>query len=47
MDMSIEKVAVIILAVAVVLIVLGFFEGTFNDLLSGFTDSVSYPTPNN
>lgn len=45
MDISIQKVAMIILAVAIVLLMLGFFRGSFNEMITGFTDSVSYATP--
>jgi len=45
MDLSIQKVAMIVLAIMVVAAVVAGFTGWFNQVGQGFVDSVSYSSP--
>jgi hypothetical protein len=45
MDISIQKVAMIVLAIMVLAAVFAGFSSWFNTLGRGFVDSVTYPGP--
>lgn len=45
-SMSINKVAAILLGVLVVAVVFSVFTGSFDSVVKGFTNQLSYPSPN-
>jgi FlaG/FlaF family flagellin (archaellin) len=44
-SMSIHKVAAILLGILVVAVVFSVFTGSFDSVVGGFTDQLSYPSP--
>lgn len=45
MDISIQKLGMIILIILLVVLVATGFQNYFGDVVSGFVGSVSYPSP--
>lgn len=43
-DISIEKVAVVVLVLLIVVLILGFFQENFHSLLTNFLGNIYYPS---